>query len=151
MILNCIKEKKLPVYGKGENIRDWLYVEDHCNAIYTVLQNSDNGETFNIGGNDEIQNIDIVDSICKKMNHLLPRRNGKKYEDLITFVDDRPGHDFRYAMDNSKIKNMLEWEPKTNFKNGLDKTIRWYLDNKEWWLSINNNKYQQQRLGLVKS
>ena len=85
------------------------------------------------------------------MNHLLPRRNGKKYEDLITFVDDRPGHDFRYAMDNSKIKNMLEWEPKTNFNNGLDKTIRWYLDNKDWWLSINNNKYQQQRLGLVKS
>ena len=149
MILNCLLEKNLPVYSKGENVRDWLYVEDHCDAIYTVLCMGKVGETYNIGGNNEIKNIDIVKTICQKMNILTPRTQGESYEDLITFVTDRPGHDFRYAIDASKIRDNLDWNPKESFTTGIDKTIRWYLDNKAWWKAIQDNTYQQERLGLV--
>ena len=149
MILNCIAGKSLPVYGKGNNIRDWLYVEDHCDAIYTVLNKGVIGSTYNIGGNNEIKNIDIVKIICHKMDSFLPRSNGSSYSDLITFVTDRPGHDFRYAIDASKIQNNLGWAPRENFNSGIEKTITWYLENKEWWKSIQNNSYRQERLGVI--
>ena len=149
MILNCIKEKSLPVYGKGDNVRDWLFVEDHCNAIYSVLSSGKLGETYNIGGNNEIQNIDIVKIICEKMDEYSPRKQGGNYEELITYVTDRPGHDFRYAIDASKISNELGWQPKENFETGIEKTIRWYLENREWWQAIQGNTYQQERLGVV--
>jgi len=149
MILNCMSEQPLPVYGKGDNVRDWLYVEDHCDAIYSVLTNGGIGSTYNIGGNNEIQNIEIVKIICGKMDELSPRINGAKYEELIAYVADRPGHDFRYAIDASKIENELGWLPKESFETGIEKTIRWYLDNQEWWKSIQNNTYQQERLGVI--
>ena len=149
MILNCLKEKSLPVYGKGDNVRDWLFVEDHCDAIYSVLSSGKLGETYNIGGNNEIQNIDIVKIICEKMDEYSPRKQGGNYEKLITYVTDRPGHDFRYAIDASKISNELGWQPKENFETGIEKTIRWYLENREWWQAIQDNTYQQERLGVV--
>ena len=149
MILNCLAEKNLPVYGKGDNVRDWLYVEDHCHAIKTVLEKGKVGETYNIGGNNEIKNIDIVMTICKKMDQLVPRTNSEKYENLITYVTDRPGHDFRYAIDASKIRNKLNWQPKESFATGIEKTIQWYLENEPWWKAIQNNNYQQKRLGVV--
>ena len=149
MILNCLKEKSLPVYGKGDNVRDWLFVEDHCNAIYSVLSSGKLGETYNIGGNNEIQNIDIVKIICEKMDEYSPRKQGGYYEELITYVTDRPGHDFRYAIDASKISNELGWQPKENFETGIETTIRWYLENREWWQAIQDNTYQQERLGVV--
>jgi len=149
MILNCLKEKSLPVYGKGDNVRDWLFVEDHCDAIYSVLSSGKLGETYNIGGNNEIQNIDIVKTICEKMDEYSPRKQDGNYEELITYVTDRPGHDFRYAIDASKISNELGWQPKENFETGIEKTIRWYLENREWWQAIQDNTYQQERLGVV--
>ncbi len=149
MILNCLKEKSLPVYGKGDNVRDWLFVEDHCDAIYSVLSSGKLGETYNIGGNNEIQNIDIVKIICEKMDEYSPRKQDGNYEELITYVTDRPGHDFRYAIDASKISNELGWQPKENFETGIEKTIRWYLENREWWQAIQDNTYQQERLGVV--
>ena len=149
MILNCLSEKNLPVYGKGENVRDWLYVEDHCDAINTVLCRGKVGETYNIGGNNEIKNIDIVKTICQRMDKYSPSTLDGGYEDLITYVTDRPGHDFRYAIDASKIQNELNWTPKENIITGIDKTIRWYLDNEPWWKLIQDNTYQQDRLGVV--
>ena len=149
MILNCLSEKSLPIYGDGKNVRDWLYVEDHCDAIYRVLQNGTIGDTYNIGGNNEIQNIQIINTICSIMDELKPRENGEKYSQLITYVKDRPGHDFRYAIDASKIKNDLNWVPKENFETGIKKTIQWYLENEEWWKDIQNNTYQQERLGAI--
>ena len=149
MILNCLAEKNLPVYGKGDNVRDWLYVEDHCHAIKTVLEKGKVGETYNIGGNNEIKNIDIVMTICKKMDQLVPRTNSEKYENLITYVTDRPGHDFRYAIDASKIQDELGWQPKESFTTGIEKTIQWYLENEPWWKAIQDNTYHQERLGVV--
>jgi len=149
MILNCLSEKHLPVYGKGENVRDWLYVEDHCDAIYTVLSKGKLGATYNIGGNNEIKNIDIVKTICQAMDKLAPRRDNAQYEDLISYVADRPGHDFRYAIDASKILDDLDWKPQESFASGIEKTIRWYLNNEAWWKAIKDNTYQQVRLGVV--
>ena len=148
MIANCLDGKPLPVYGKGENIRDWLYVKDHCDAIDTVLRQGQIGETYNIGGNTEIRNIDIVKSICLILDELRPRSNGDPYKNLITYVKDRPGHDYRYAIDASKIKNDLGWKPKETFETGIRKTIKWYLDNEVWWKRIQNGTYNQERLGL---
>ena len=148
-ILNCLAQKELPVYGKGDNIRDWLYVQDHCEAICRVLENGKVGETYNIGGNNEIKNIDIVKIICDRLDYLLPLPNNRKYDELIVFVKDRPGHDFRYAIDASKIKKDLNWEPKEDFKSGIVKTINWYIDNKFWWESIQKNIYKQERLGVL--
>lgn len=149
MILNCLSEKQLPVYGKGENVRDWLFVEDHCDAIYTVCKQGKLGDTYNIGGNNEIKNIDIVRTICNIMDKLLPRDSGNTYEELITYVADRPGHDFRYAIDASKIREELGWIPKENFSTGIEKTIRWYLNNEAWWKAIQDNTYKQERLGVL--
>ncbi|MBJ13450.1 MAG: dTDP-glucose 4,6-dehydratase, partial [Candidatus Marinimicrobia bacterium] len=129
MIANCIDNKHLPIYGKGDNIRDWLYVTDHCTAIKSVLNKGRIGETYNIGGNNEIKNIDIVTMICKILDQLRPRDNKSSYNDLIRFVEDRPGHDFRYAINSSKIKNDLNWKPIESFETGIYKTIEWYLEN----------------------
>ena len=150
MIANCIDEKPLPVYGQGSNVRDWLYVGDHCNAIYSVLKNGICGETYNIGGNNEIKNIDIVNKVCTTLDKLRPRKNSLTYSELITFVEDRPGHDFRYAIDSSKIQSELDWKPFESFESGIYKTIKWYLDNETWWRDIQKKHYQQERLGLNK-
>ena len=148
IIANCIDQKPLPIYGKGDNIRDWLYVGDHCSAINTVLKNGEVGQTYNIGGNNEIKNIDIVLTICKTLDKLHPRANNISYTELITFVKDRPGHDFRYAIDSSKIRNNLKWKPSESFETGILKTIKWYLNNKSWWRKIQDRHNTQQRLGL---
>ena len=149
MILNCLQEKPLPVYGTGENIRDWLFVDDHCDAIHTIIEKGEIGETYNVGGNNEIKNIDIVKTICNLLDNIRPSENLKSYQELITFVKDRPGHDLRYAIDSSKLQNKLGWTPKETFEMGIRKTIDWYLDNKTWWQDIQNNTYQQERLGVL--
>ena len=149
MIINCLNEKPLPVYGTGENIRDWLFVDDHCDAIHTIIEKGEIAETYNIGGNNEIQNIDIVKTICNLLDNIRPSENLKSYQELITFVKDRPGHDLRYAIDSSKLQNKLGWTPKETFEMGIRKTIDWYLDNKTWWQDIQNNTYQQERLGVL--
>ena len=148
MIINCLSNKELPVYGKGDNVRDWLYVEDHCKAIDLILKDGAIGETYNIGGNNEIKNIKIVKSICSILDTLEPTKSLKQYSDLITFVSDRPGHDFRYSIDTTKIKNELNWGPEESFDTGLLKTIKWYLDNEIWWKKIQNHVYNQERLGI---
>lgn len=149
MVLNCLQEKPLPVYGTGENIRDWLFVDDHCDAIHTIIEKGEIGETYNVGGNNEIKNINIVKTICNLLDNIRPSENLKSYQELITFVKDRPGHDFRYAIDSSKLQNKLGWTPKETFEMGIRKTIDWYLDNKTWWQDIQNNTYQQERLGVL--
>ena len=149
-IINCLKNKALPIYGKGENVRDWLFVEDHCNAIYNVLQHGEVGQTYNIGGNNEIKNIDIVLIICKLMDEIKPREDKKPFSDLIQYVEDRPGHDFRYAIDANKIKSKLGWTPSESFQSGIKKTIEWYLNNQEWLESIYDNTYRQSRLGILR-
>ena len=147
IIINCIDWKQLPVYGNGENIRDWLFVEDHCIALETIFSKGEVGETYSIGGSNEIKNIDIVKIICDIMDELKPSKNGS-YRDLITFVDDRPGHDKRYAVDSTKLQNALKWKPRESFQSGIKKTIEWYLNNEDWWRKIQKNNYNQQRLGL---
>lgn len=134
MISNCLANKPLPVYGEGINVRDWLYVEDHCKAIDLIIHNGKVGEVYNIGGHNEMRNIDIVKLILKELG---------KDESLITFVTDRKGHDQRYAIDPTKIHNELGWLPETMFKDGIKKTIKWYLDNKPWWEQIISGEYQQ--------
>tara|TARA_B100000575_G_C23109316_1_gene640628 strand:+ start:794 stop:1843 length:1050 start_codon:yes stop_codon:yes gene_type:complete len=151
MIINSIDEKPLPIYGKGDNVRDWLFVNDHCTAINQVMHNGRIGETYNIGGINELSNLEIVNQICKALDKKKPRRNDMKYSELITFVDDRPGHDFRYAINPNKIQNELGWSPKESYKTGLNKTIDWYLKNESWWREIQSKKYHQERLGLKKS
>jgi len=151
MIANCIDEKPLPIYGKGFNIRDWLFVDDHCEAILKVLNDGIIGQTYNIGGFNEIKNIDIVNIICKELDNIKPRKNGELYENLITYVKDRPGHDLRYAIDSSKIKKSLNWIPKESFESGIKKTIRWYIKNESWWRKIQKKHYNQERLGLKDS
>ena len=149
MIINCLQGSPLPIYGKGENVRDWLFVGDHCDAIQTVLAKGEMGETYNIGGNNEIKNIDVVTIICSLLDEISPRENGSSYSDLITFVNDRPGHDFRYAIDAGKIRNDLGWSPNESFETGIRKTIHWYLDNQNWWKTIQDNNYRQERLGVI--
>ena len=133
MIANCLYDKPLPVYGEGLNVRDWLYVEDHCRAIDLIIHNGRVGEVYNVGGHNEMRNIDIVKLICKELN---------KPESLITYVTDRKGHDMRYAIDPTKIHNELGWLPETKFKDGIKKTIKWYLDNREWWEEIISGEYR---------
>ncbi len=134
MIANALNNKPLPVYGKGENVRDWLYVEDHCKAIDLIIHKGRAGEVYNIGGHNEMKNIDIVKIICKELN---------KPESLITFVADRKGHDMRYAIDLSKIHRELGWLPETKFEDGIKKTIEWYLSNREWWETIISGEYKE--------
>ncbi len=133
MIINALHDKPLPVYGTGENVRDWLYVEDHCKAIDLIIHNGEVGEIYNIGGHNEMKNIDIVKIICKALG---------KPESLITYVADRKGHDMRYAIDPTKIHSKLGWLPETKFADGIEKTIRWYLDNEDWWSEIISGEYQ---------
>ena len=144
VILNALDDKKLPIYGKGDNIRDWLYVEDHARALVDVVEKGIPGQTYNIGGNNEYTNLDVVKAICSCLDELKPKK--ESYKKLITFVDDRPGHDMRYAIDASKIENKIGWKAKENFKTGLLKTIQWYLDNEWWWKPLRNN-YSGERLG----
>lgn len=139
--LNALKGKKLPVYGTGANIRDWLYVEDHCEAIHTVLLKGKVGETYCIGGNSERTNLEVVRTICGILDELRPYEDGK-YEDLIEFVADRLGHDFRYAIDCTKIKTELGWEPKHNFRDGLAATVTWYLENEAWTQNVQSGDYR---------
>ena len=145
IITNCLDENILPVYGDGSNIRDWLYVGDHCNAISLVVDHGEIGQTYNIGGNNEIKNIDIVYQICSILDKLRPRENNLSYKQLVKFVEDRPGHDFRYAIDASKIKKSIGWSPKENIKTGLLKTINWYLDNENWWRNAQINDYNHNK------
>jgi dTDP-glucose 4,6-dehydratase len=132
MIANALNDKPLPVYGKGENVRDWLYVEDHCKAIDLIVRNGKAGEVYNVGGHNEMKNIDIVRLILKELG---------KPESLITYVADRAGHDLRYAIDPTKITNELGWSPETKFRDGIKLTIKWYLENRGWWERIINGEY----------
>ena len=150
VILNALEGKPLPIYGKGDNIRDWLYVDDHARALYLVLKEGKLGETYNIGGHNEKQNIEVVREICRILDELLPDSPHKPHENLITYVTDRPGHDLRYAIDATKIKEDLNWTPQETFETGLRKTVQWYLDNQEWWQNIRNGSYRGERLGLNK-
>ena len=157
VILKCLRGESIPVYGKGENIRDWLYVTDHAEALYTVVTKGRVGETYNIGGNNERQNIELVRTLCKLMDEFHPLSTShsslstpvgrKSYEELITFVTDRPGHDMRYAIDPTKIRDELGWEPKEDFASGFRKTVKWYLENREWTDRILSGDYQLDRLG----
>ncbi|MDN3715962.1 dTDP-glucose 4,6-dehydratase [Vibrio breoganii] len=152
MILNAISGKSLPVYGDGMQIRDWLYVEDHARALYKVVVEGVVGETYNIGGHNEKTNIEVVRTICSLLDDLVPNKPEgiKQYEDLITYVTDRPGHDVRYAIDASKIEQELCWKPEETFESGIRKTVEWYLNNKEWCNNIQDGSYQRTRLGLKK-
>ena len=148
VILNALENKTLPVYGKGNQIRDWLYVDDHAKALILVAEKGSIGETYNIGGHNEMENIEVVLTICDILNQLAP--TSSKYEELITFVEDRPGHDLRYAIDANKIKRELGWEPIETFDSGMKKTIEWYLNNLEWCQHIQDGSYKRGRLGLKK-
>jgi dTDP-glucose 4,6-dehydratase len=142
MINNIIQRKPLPVYGKGENVRDWLYVDDHAKAIDTILHNGNTGEVYNIGGNNEWKNIDIVKRLCRVMDEKLNRTPGES-ESLVTFVQDRPGHDLRYAIDATKVKQHTGWIPETTFEEGLEKTVDWYLANATWLAHVTSGDYQK--------
>lgn len=142
MILNALEGKPLPVYGDGLNIRDWLYVRDHCEAICQVLEKGRTGETYNVGGINEIKNIDVVTTICRKLDELRPRVDGSKYESLITYVKDRPGHDRRYAIDPRKIQSEIGWAPAETFESGINKTVNWYLENNAWIDTVRSGTYR---------
>jgi len=137
-ISNCILNKSIPIYGKGDNIRDWIYVEDHCDAIFKVISNADSGQKYNIGSQSELTNIDIVTRICKLMDKHYASNLNKSYIDLIKFVEDRPGHDFRYSLNTDKIYDDLSWSPLKDIDIGLDNTVRWYIDNQDWWIKLLN-------------
>lgn len=150
IILNALAGKPLPVYGDGSQIRDWLYVEDHARALYKVATEGKIGETYNIGGHNERKNIDVVKTICSILDRLVVNKpnNIVSFSELITFVTDRPGHDMRYAIDATKIKNDLGWVPEETFESGIEKTVHWYLNNKEWWQRVLDGSYAGERLGL---
>lgn len=151
MILNALEGKKLPVYGDGSNVRDWLFVEDHARGLVTVLTRGVPGETYVLGGNSERSNIEIVEMICDALEDLAPGKppGVARYRDLIEFVEDRPGHDRRYAMDASKIANELGWRPVETLESGLRKTVKWYMENTDWWRKVLDGTYQRQRLGVI--
>lgn len=150
-IINAIEGKTLPIYGSGMQIRDWLYVDDHARAIYIVATEGIIGETYNIGGGNEMRNIEVVKAICTLLDELIPHKLNyiKSFHELITYVDDRPGHDMRYAIDATKVKNELSWEAMETFDSGLIKTVKWYLHNKEWWQRVRSGAYKGERLGLT--
>jgi dTDP-glucose 4,6-dehydratase len=150
MIIRGLAGQSLPIYGKGDNVRDWLFVEDHAQALSLVVEQGRVGETYNIGGRQERKNIDVVRAICRLLDELAPSGQGS-HETLITFVPDRPGHDRRYAIDTSKIERELGWRPAESFEMGLAKTVRWYLNSREWWQSILDRGYKAERLGLATS
>ncbi|MGI9896051.1 dTDP-glucose 4,6-dehydratase [Vibrio natriegens] len=149
MILNALDGKALPVYGDGMQIRDWLFVEDHARALYKVATEGEVGETYNIGGHNEKANIEVVKTICSLLEALVPTKpeGVVQYQDLITYVTDRPGHDVRYAIDAKKIERELGWKPEETFESGIRKTVEWYLNNKEWWSRVLDGSYSRERLG----
>jgi len=151
MILNALAGKPLPVYGNGQQVRDWLYVEDHARALLKVVSEGQVGETYNIGGHNEQKNLDVVRAICALLEELAPQKPAgiARYEDLITYVQDRPGHDLRYAIDAGKIERELGWVPQETFETGLRKTVQWYLDNLDWCRRVQDGSYQGQRLGAL--
>lgn len=157
VILNCLDGKPLPVYGKGANVRDWLYVDDHARALLLVNTKGVPGETYNVGGHNERTNLEVVKTICSILDELIPEKpvstqtseKVARFEELITYVADRPGHDLRYAIDPAKLMNELGWKPQENFDSGIRKTVQWYLDNKWWWGPIHEKKYSGERLGKV--
>lgn len=148
VILNALDGKELPIYGEGDQIRDWLYVEDHARALYKVVTEGVVGETYNIGGHNEKQNIEVVKTICSILDELMPKET--KYAEQIEFVNDRPGHDRRYAIDSSKMQRELGWVPEETFETGLRKTVQWYLDNQQWCKNVQDGSYQRERLGEIK-
>ncbi len=147
MILNALEDKPLPVYGEGNQVRDWLFVEDHARALYKVLTEGEIGETYNIGGHNEKQNIEVVHTICDLLDELKPEAHS--YRELITHVADRPGHDLRYAIDASKIQRELGWAPQESFESGIRKTVEWYLNNLDWCRRVQDGSYQRERLGVA--
>jgi dTDP-glucose 4,6-dehydratase len=150
VIINALHGKPLPIYGAGQQIRDWLYVEDHAAALVRVIKHAQVGQTYNIGGHNEKTNVEVVESICDILNKVISEKPAgiSDFKSLITFVEDRPGHDLRYAIDASKVKHDLNWTPKETFATGLKKTVDWYLHNEDWWQAILDGSYQTQRLGL---
>lgn len=148
VILNALDGRPLPIYGKGNQIRDWLYVEDHAKALYKVVTQGVIGETYNIGGHNEKQNIEVVITICRILDELQPRPSGQVYESLITYVKDRPGHDLRYAINATKMQRELNWRPIETFETGIRKTVEWYLENLEWCRRVQDGSYQRERLGV---
>lgn len=147
IILNALDGKALPVYGAGANVRDWLFVEDHARALLLVNEKGAPGETYNVGGHNERTNLEVVKTVCAILDELRPRADGTKYESLITYVKDRPGHDLRYAIDPTKLMTELGWKPRENFDTGIRKTVAWYLENEWWWGPIRRAKYAGERLG----
>ena len=147
-ILNALEGKPIPVYGRGENVRDWLYVEDHAAALLTILEQGHPGETYLVSGNNERRNIDVVTAICDLVDELRPAANGTSHRALIEFVTDRPGHDLRYAIDAAKLRHDLGWQPAEGFESGLRKTVQWYLENRAWWERVRTGVYRGDRLGL---
>ena len=148
VILKCLHGELLPVYGTGQNVRDWLYVDDHVRALTAVFERGEPGESYMIGGHSERTNLAVVKTICETLDQIRPRADGKSYSEQITFVADRPGHDFRYAIDAAKLQRTLGWAPQESFETGIAKTIRWYLDSEHWWGPILSGAYQGERLGL---
>ena len=149
VILNALEGKDLPIYGKGDQIRDWLYVEDHARALYKVVTEGKVGETYNIGGHNEKQNLEVVQTICEILDGLVPKET--KYSEQITYVTDRPGHDRRYAIDSTKMQKELGWTPVETFDTGLRKTVQWYLDNQQWCKNVQDGSYQRERLGQIEA
>lgn len=147
VILKALQGEEIPVYGDGKNVRDWLFVDDHVKGLLTVLKNGKTGETYNIGGHNEKQNIEVVETICSVLDNLRPRDDNRSYSTQISFVKDRPGHDWRYAIDASKIQRKLGWIPNETFKSGMKKTIQWYLENVEWVEEVTDKNYGLERLG----
>ena len=148
-IINALNEKKINVYGNGLQMRNWIHVDDNNDAVIELIRKGRIGQIYNIGNNIETVNIKIVKNICKILDDVIPRRNGKSYSELISFVSDRPGHDKRYANSIKKIKKETNWSPQIKLENGLKKTIQWYLENKSWWKEILKNKYTGKRLGKI--
>lgn len=148
-ILNALEEKQIPIYGKGTNVRDWLFVDDHARALELVVKNGNAGESYNIGGNAERTNLSVVEAICSIMDEKRPRTLGRSYKDLVSFVSDRPGHDRRYAIDATKAEQTLGWKPSEDFNSGLAKTIDWYLANEWWWAPLRSQNYRGDRLGRL--
>ncbi len=151
MLCRALKDEPLPVYGKGQNVRDWLYVEDHCRAVLTVLEKGKVGEKYNIGGHNEKTNLEIVHALCSILDNKSPKANGSAYHEQIVFVKDRPGHDLRYAIDASKVQNELGWIPEETFETGLVKTVDWYLANQNWCRQIEDGSYRQAWLAIQKN
>lgn len=149
MIIKAMAGEPLPVYGKGDNIRDWLYVGDHAEALLTILRRGQVGSTYNVGGNCEMTNLEIVHKLCRELDARFPDSPHAPHSRLVTFVDDRPGHDFRYAIDASKLQDQLNWRPKQNIETGLAKTVDWYIQNQKWWRDILEKRYQGERLGQI--